>query len=327
MKVLVTGGAGYIGSHAVRELIKNNHQVIVYDNLCNGYKQSLPNDVCFIKGDLADQILLNDIFKQYNFDTVLDFAGHLEVGESMRDPSKFYTNNVIGLSNLLNTMKNFDVKNIIYSSSASVYGVPKQTPIPEHFPHNASNVYGETKSIAERMLKFFDQIYGIKSTCLRYFNAAGADAAGDIGEAHKPETHLIPLVFEVVLGKRQHLTIYGDDYTTQDGTCIRDFIHVSDLAQAHILTMENLFEQKESSIYNVGTGSGYSVREIIGQAREITGHPIPILESERRLGDPPELVADVTKIKSELGWTPKMSDLDAILRTAWNWHKNHPNGY
>lgn len=327
MKILVTGGAGYIGCHAVKELLKNNYEVVVYDNLNNGFKESLGKEVNFIEGDLNNSHLLEQVFKIHKFDGVIDFAGHLEVGESMKNPSKFYLNNVLGLINLLKAMHAHNVKTIVYSSSASVYGEPSQIPIPETSPHNTNNVYGETKAIAERMLKFFDNIYGIKSVSLRYFNAAGADESGEIGEGHEPETHLIPLIYHAALGKRQHITIYGNDYPTKDGTCIRDYIHVTDLAQVHILAMERLFEEMETKVYNVGTGKGYSVKEIIDRAIAITGKEIFVVEGMKRFGDPMELVASIDKIKRELGWQPKKSDLQTIMQTAWKWHKNHPQGY
>ncbi|MEK6898262.1 MAG: UDP-glucose 4-epimerase GalE [Nanoarchaeota archaeon] len=327
MKILVTGGAGYVGSHAVRELLKNNYEVIVYDNLSRGFRESLPQDVNFINGDLNNCELLEQIFRMHQFDAVIDFAGHLEVEESMKNPIKFYTNNVLSLLNLLNVMQKHNVKTIVYSSSASVYGQPEKIPVPESHSNNTNNVYGETKAIAERILKFFDNIYGIKSISLRYFNAAGADTDGEIGEAHKPETHLIPLVYHVALGKRQHIAIYGNDYQTKDGTCIRDYVHVTDLAQVHILAMERLMTEGKSNVYNVGTGYGYSVEEIIEFARKITGHEIPTVRSIRRFGDPAELVADVTKIKKELGWQPRFSDLKTIMETSWNWHKYHHDGF
>jgi UDP-glucose 4-epimerase len=327
MKILVAGGAGYIGSHTVRELLKAGYEVVVYDNFSKGFKEALPKETNFIKGDLNDVVLLDKIFQLNNFDSVIDFAGHIEVSESMKEPAKFYTDNILGLVNLLNIMQKYNVKNIIYSSSAAVYGEPKQIPIPEEHSGNTNNVYGETKFIAERMLNFFDKIYGIKSICLRYFNASGADESGEIGEAHNPETHLIPLVYQVPLGKRQSITIFGDDYPTADGTCIRDYIHVTDLAKAHILAMEHLIKNMQSGIYNVGTGRGYSVQEIIDVAKKITGHEIPVVKDSRRFGDPSELVACTDKIKKELGWEPQMSSLHTIMRTAWKWHKTHPDGY
>ena len=327
MKVLVTGGAGYVGSHAVRELLKNGYEVVVYDNLSRGFQESLPKDIKFVHGDLNNPDLLEHVFSSNKFDAVIDFAGHLEVEESMRNPEKFYLNNVISLLNLLKSMHMHNVKTIVYSSSASVYGQPKESPVSEMHVNDTNNVYGETKVIAERMLKFFDNIYGIKSVSLRYFNAAGADSEGEIGEAHNPETHLIPIVFNTALGKRQHISVYGTDYPTGDGTAVRDYIHVKDLSQVHILAMERLISEGKSNIFNVGTGKGYSVKEIIETARKITGHEVPTISGSRRFGDPAELIANASKIKKELGWEPRYSDLKTIMETAWKWHKSHPNGY
>ncbi|MBU2104833.1 MAG: UDP-glucose 4-epimerase GalE [Nanoarchaeota archaeon] len=327
MKILVVGGAGYIGTHAVKELLKAGYEVVVYDNLSSGFREALPQGINFIKGDLNNPSLLSQVFRMHNFDSVIDFAGHIEVSESMKDPAKFYRDNVLGLVNLLKIMQENSVRNIVYSSSASVYGEPKQIPIPEEYVGSTNNVYGETKVIAERMLNFFDKIYGIKSVCLRYFNASGADESGEIGENHNPETHLIPLIYQVPLGKRQHITIFGNDYPTKDGTCVRDYVHVTDLAQAHILAMKCLAKEMQTKIYNVGTGRGYSVQEIINAARKITGHEIPVVIGSCRFGDPAELVACTEKIKTELGWKPKMSNLQTIMETAWRWHKNHPEGY
>ncbi len=328
MKILVTGGAGYVGSHAVRELLKNGYEVVVYDNLSSGFSDSLQKkDVEFIHGDLNNLELLEHVFKANNFEAVIDFSGHIEVEESMRNPHKFYSDNVMSLLNLLNMMNRHNVRTIVYSSSASVYGEPKEIPVREMHLHNTNNVYGETKAIAERMLIFFDKIYGIKSVSLRYFNASGADESGEIGEAHNPETHLIPIILNVALGKRQHVSIYGTDYSTKDGTAVRDYIHVRDLSQVHILSMERLISERKSNVFNVGTGKGYSVKEILETARKITGNEIPSIIGSRRFGDPAELVANVDKIKKELGWEPRFSDLQTIIKTAWNWHKNHPGGY
>ena len=328
MKILVTGGAGYVGSHAVRELLKNGYEIVVYDNLSSGFKESLPEkDVKFIKGDLNNIEFLENVFLSNKFDAVIDFSGHIEVEESMKNPHKFYSDNVMSLLNLLNVMNKHHVKIIVYSSSASVYGEPETIPVHETHNYNPNNVYGETKAIAERMLNFFDKIYGIKFVSLRYFNDSGGDFDGEIGESHNPETHLIPIVLNTALGKRQNISIYGTDYFTKDGTAVRDYIHVKDLSQAHILAMKYLFSGGKSDTFNVGTGNGYSVNEIIGVARKITGHEIPTSTGSRRFGDPAELIAHAGKIKKELGWEPRYSDLQTIMKTAWNWHKNNPNGY
>ena len=326
-KILVTGGAGYVGSHAVRELLKNGYEVVVYDNLSRGFQESLSKDVKFVHGDLNNPDLLEYVFNSTKFDAVIDFSGHLEVEESMRDPHKFYLNNVISLLNLLKAMHKHNIKTIVYSSSASVYGQPKENPVTEDHHNNTNNVYGETKAIAERMLKFFDSIYGIKSVSLRYFNAAGADFDGENGESHNPETHLIPIIYEVALGKRKNLLIYGNDYPTKDGTAVRDYIHVKDLTDAHLLSLRHLMQKEKSEVFNLGSGKGYSVKEIIETAKKVSGCEIPTIQATRRFGDPAELIAHVGKIKKELGWEPRYSDLQTIMETAWKWHKNHQNGY
>ncbi len=327
MKILVTGGAGYIGSHAVKELLKKGYEVVVYDNLSRGFQEPLPREIKFVQGDLNNPKLLEHVFNSNKFDAVIDFSGSTEVEESMKNPKKFYLNNVISLLNLLQIMKNYNVKTIVYSSSASVYGEPSTIPVHEDCNLNPNNVYGETKAIAEKMLNFFDKIYGIKSVALRYFNAAGADFNGDMGEAHNPETHLIPIVLNAALKKRKSVSIYGTDFATKDGTAVRDYIHVKDLSQAHILAINHLFSGEKSKIFNIGTGKGYSVKEIIETARKITGYEIPVIMNSKRFGDPAELVANADKIKMEFGWEPKYSDLQTIIKTAWKWHKNNPNGY
>lgn len=325
--ILVTGGAGYVGSHTVRELLKGDYNVVVYDNLSRGFREALPRGIELIQGDLNNSELLEHVFKEHNFEGVVDLAGDIEIEESMRDPHKFCVNNVSAFSNLLTIMRNNDVKKIVYSSSASVYGQPKEIPIPENSPIGANNIYGTTKIFAEQLLKAFDNHYLTKFVSLRYFNVAGADQSGDIGEAHNPETHLIPNVLKVALGQNKLLPVNGDDYPTKDGTCVRDYVHVTDLSRAHVKAMKKLFSDGKSEVYNVGTGKGYSVREIIETARKITGHEIPISIRQRRQGDPAELVAGVGKIKRELSWKPQYGDLETIIETAWIWHKNHPRGY
>lgn len=324
VKVLVTGGAGYIGSHTVRVILKKGYEVVVYDNLVNGHRKSLPRGVELIEADLADVEKLDLVFAKYKFDAVVHFAGFIEAGESMKDPVKFYRNNCVNTLNLLETMMKHDVKNMIFSSTAALFGYPDQMPITEDTKMCPINVYGETKLIIEHMLRDFDIAYGLKSICLRYFNAAGADF--EVGEDHDPETHLIPLILQVALGKRKEIKIFGTDYNTDDGTCVRDYIHVTDLAEAHVLALKRLLETGKSDQYNLGNGKGYSVRDIIETVREVTGHPIPAVKAERREGDPPILIADSTKIKKELGWTPT-HDLKAIIKSAWEWHKKNPEGF
>mgnify|MGYP001580345997 CR=1 FL=1 len=324
--VLVTGGTGYIGSHTVKQLIKGNYNITVIDNLQRGHIQSIPKEVNLIKGDLSDQKLLNKVLKEHKIDAVLHFAGFIEAGESMIKPEKYFTNNISNGINLLNVMIKNNVKKIIYSSSAAVYGIPKNNLIKEENETKPINPYGETKLIFEKILKWYEHAYGLKYVSLRYFNAAGADISGEIGEDHDPETHLIPLIMQAALGKRENIQIFGTDYETKDGTCIRDYIHVTDLADAHILALKWLIKGKESRVFNLGNGNGFSVKEIIDLSRKITGKDIPIVEASRREGDPARLVASSDKIKKELKWNPRY-DIKKIIETAWNWHKNHPKGF
>ncbi|HLD02802.1 MAG TPA: UDP-glucose 4-epimerase GalE [Candidatus Nanoarchaeia archaeon] len=324
MKVLVTGGAGYIGSHVVRRLLQKNHEVIMLDNLSRGHIESVPKEAVFIKGDLADKKVLEKLFSEYKIDAVMHFAAFAYVGESIKEPKKYFKNNVENGLNLLDACARHGVKKFIFSSSCAVYGTPENLPITEDSKKHPESPYGETKMIFENHLADYDRKHGLKFISLRYFNAAGADDSGEIGEHHDPETHLIPLVLGVALGKRENIAIFGKDYPTNDGTCMRDYVHVNDLADAHLLALENL--GKESKFYNVGTGSGYSVKEIVDACTKITGHDIPVVDEARRQGDPPALYADSSKIKKELGWKPKY-DLGRIIETAWKWHKNHPNGY
>jgi UDP-glucose 4-epimerase len=323
-RILVTGGAGYIGSHAVRSLQKEGYEIVVYDSLLNGHKESLPDEIRLVVADLADQGILDKTFKEGKFDAVIHFAGFIEAGESMKDPAKFYRNNVVNTLNLLEAMIKNNVKKIIFSSTAALFGYPDEIPIKEETRKDPVNVYGTTKLVIEGMLKDFEMAHGLKFIALRYFNAAGADFG--IGEDHDPETHLIPLVLQVALGKRKEIKIFGTDYLTKDGTCIRDYIHVVDLVDAHLLALKKLLKESKSEHYNLGNGQGYSVKEIVKAARDITGHPIPAIEVERRPGDPAILIADSTKIRKELGWKPK-HDLKAIIRSAWEWHSKHPEGF
>lgn len=325
-KVLVTGGAGYIGSHVVELLLGRGYEVVVFDNLSAGYRAAVHKDATLIVGDLLKPDEVAACFDAHDFDGVLHFASHIQVGESMRDPFKYFRENVIATMNLLQAVTQHGVGRFILSSTANLYDEPERVPIDEDEPLIPGSVYGETKYMAERMLLWMDRIYGLKYCALRYFNASGAHPNGHIGEAHNPETHLIPLVLQVALGQRDHVTIYGTDYDTPDGTCIRDYVHVIDLAEAHILALEALADG-HSRVYNLGSGNGYSVREVIEACRRVTGHPIPAVEGERRAGDLPRLVADSTRIKQELGWAPEFDDLHKIVESAWAWHQSHPQGY
>jgi len=324
-KVLVTGGAGYIGSHMTRLLVERNYEVKVFDNLSTGHSESLPSSVEFIQGDLKDLDAVERLFSKRDIDAVMHFAAHSLVGESMENPLKYYTNNLIGGLNLLNAMKKYDVDIFVFSSTAAVYGEPETVPITEDFPLMPTNHYGKSKLMFENILDSCIK-YGIKSACLRYFNAAGAGFG--IGEDHNPETHLIPITLKVALGKIEKINIFGDDYDTSDGTCIRDYVHVLDLAEAHILALRKLEKAEEgcSFKYNLGSEKGYSVKEVVNTARDVTGHAIPANISKRRPGDPAKLVASFEKAKKELGWEPKFNLAD-IISSAWEWHKNNPNGF
>lgn len=326
MKVLVTGGAGYIGSHVVEMLLDRGHTVVVFDNLSAGHRQAVDTRAAFVEGDLLHKPDLEALFGAHTFDGILHFASHIMVGESMQKPFKYFYDNVVAVMNILEFATLHTVGRFILSSTANLYDAPKTIPINEDEDLIPGSVYGETKYMAERMLAWMDRIYGLKYCCLRYFNASGAHPSGHIGEDHAPETHLIPLVLQVALGQRESITVYGDDYETEDGTCIRDYIHVLDLADAHILALEALGDGP-SRVYNLGNGKGYSVLEVIEAAREVTGHAIPLRMGERRAGDLPVLVADSSRIQRELGWTPEFGNLRVIVETAWNWHRTHPQGF
>ncbi|WLR55443.1 UDP-glucose 4-epimerase GalE [Mesobacillus subterraneus] len=326
MAVLVTGGAGYIGSHTVLELIKLGEKVVVIDNLQNGHKEALFNEAKFFEGDLRDSVFLDRVFAE-KIDTVVHFAADSLVGESMEDPLKYFDNNVGGAISLLKAMSKHKVKKMVFSSTAAVYGEPDLMPIPETLQTNPTNPYGETKLVIEKMLQWSEWAYGIKHVVLRYFNVAGADLDGKLGEDHVPETHLIPIVLQVALGKREKIMIFGDDYDTADGSCIRDYIHVTDLADAHILAIKRLREGGTSSVYNLGNGNGFSVKEVIEISREITGKKIPAEVAPRREGDPASLVASSGKAADELGWKPKYTALNTMINSAWNWFQKHPGGY
>ena len=326
MRVLVTGGAGYIGSHVVDSLVTSGHEVVVFDNLVAGHRQAVHPGATFIEGELLDPAQVNSVFKQYSFDGIFHFASHIQVGESMKKPFKYLHDNVLAVNNLLEAATDHGVGRFILSSTANLYDQPQRIPIAEDEPLIPGSVYGETKYIAEKYLYWMERIYGLKYCCLRYFNACGAHPDGHIGEDHRPETHLIPLVLQVALGQREKVMVFGTDYETPDGTCIRDYIHVLDLASAHISAMEALTDGR-SRIYNLGSGTGYSVLEVIETARKVTGHPIPVEFAQRRAGDLAVLVADSTRIKQELHWQPNYDNLQRIIETAWKWHSSHPNGY
>jgi UDP-glucose 4-epimerase len=323
MRILVTGGAGYIGSVVVEELLRQGDQVTVFDNLSMGHRAAVPAQAEFVLGDLADAETVDQLFARQRFDAVMHFASSTLVGESMQQPLKYVGENVTNGLNLLQAMVQHDVHRFILSSTANLFDQPEQMPITEQEQIIPGSPYGESKYILERILYWLDLVHGLRYAALRYFNAAGATA--ERGEDHMAETHLIPLILQVALGQRAQISVYGNDYPTRDGTCVRDYIHVLDLAQAHILALRAL--DNGSRTYNLGNGQGYSVREVIETARQITGHPIPSVDGPRRPGDPPELVAGSAKIRRELGWQPNYPDLHDIIQSAWNWHKTHPDGY
>ncbi|NBG87136.1 UDP-glucose 4-epimerase GalE [Isachenkonia alkalipeptolytica] len=326
MAVLVTGGAGYIGSHTVQYLQDRDEEIIVVDNLQSGYHDAVKVKA-FYSIDLRNEQELDRVFKEHHISGVIHFAANSLVGESMEKPYEYYHNNVFGMMTLLKVMKDHGTNKIVFSSTAATYGEPKESPITENFPLNPTNPYGETKLAMEKMMKWFDRGYGIRYVSLRYFNAAGAHYSGLIGEAHEPETHLIPLILQVPLGKRKKVYIFGDDYDTKDGTCIRDYIHVMDLASAHGKAMDYLRKGNPSEVFNLGNGKGYSVKEVINTARVITDHWIPAEVEQRRPGDPAVLVASSRKAKEILGWNPRYEELGTIIEDAWRWHKNNPDGY
>ena len=327
MRLLVLGGAGYIGSHTAVELLDRGHEVVIADNLITGYKQAVPKEAVFYQGDIRDYNFLNNLFKKEKIDAVIHFAAFSLVGESVTNPLKYYENNLYGTKVLLQAMIDNNVDKIVFSSTAATYGEPENIPILEDDRTCPTNPYGETKLAMEKMMKWSANAYQLRYVSLRYFNACGAHKSGKLGEAHNPESHLIPLVLQVPNGKRESVSIYGTDYDTPDGTCIRDYIHVTDLAEAHILAVEYLMKGGESNVFNLGNGVGYSVREVIETARKVTGHPIPAVETPRRAGDPARLVASGEKAKTVLGWEPKITSLEDIIRSAWVWHSTHPNGY
>ncbi len=323
--ILVTGGAGYIGSHVVKELLRQNHKPIVFDNLQTGHRKAIKN-AHFVEGDLADQEKLLKVFQANSIDAVMHFAADCLVGESVQNPLKYFTNNVKNGLHLLEIMEQLCINKIVFSSSAAVYGEPGEIPISEGHPCAPKNPYGETKWIFEKVLQAFREAGKLNFISLRYFNAAGADPEGELGEDHSRETHLIPLVIKAAL-EATSVPIFGTDYETPDGTCIRDYIHVTDLAHAHILALRKLQQGKISETYNLGNGNGYSVRQVIETVRKVTGRTVTTVDSPRRPGDPARLVASSQKIRHDLGWVPRYPDLETIVQTAYDWHRKHPQGY
>ncbi len=324
--VLVTGGAGYIGSHTLRQISAAGFETLVYDNLEKGHAPAVANYRTIV-GDLHDGLKLDRVFQEFDVQAVVHFAAYIEAGESVQNPGKYFQNNTCGTLSLLQAMARNNVRQIVFSSTAAVYGEPEQIPIVETARKQPTNAYGLSKLMVEEMLDWFHRAHGMRAVILRYFNACGADPSGEIGEDHRPETHLIPLILQVPLGKREKILIFGDDYDTPDGTCIRDYIHVCDLASAHVLALKALEQGKEFEAYNVGNGNGFSVKEVIDVAREVTGHAIPAEVQPRRAGDPARLVASSEKLRRELGWEPRYPELRDIMGHAWNWFRSHPEGY
>ncbi len=325
MRVLVTGGAGYIGSVVAQQLLGAGHQVTIIDNLSHGHRRAVPKNAELVVGDLAETERLRALFQSHQFEAVMHFAAFIEAGESMKSPEAFFRNNTANALAVLEAMLAAGVMRFVFSSTAALFGNPARTPIEEEDPLEPTNAYGESKLLVERMLEWFHRIHGLRYSSLRYFNAAGA-AAPDHGEAHRPETHLIPRLMNVALGRQEHIQIFGTDYPTPDGSCVRDYIHVSDLATAHLLALDGL-ERAGRLVYNLGNGQGFSVREVIEGVRQVTGKPITVKESPRREGDPAVLIASSRKIRRELNWEPKFPTLTAILESAWAWHRNFPDGY
>ena len=323
MKVLVVGGAGYIGSHMVKHLLSAKHEVVVADNFSTGYRAALQGSQ-LAELDIADANALDALFAAQNFDVVFHFASFIQVGESVSEPGKYYANNLAATLTLLQAMVRAGIKHFIFSSTAAVYGDPVYTPIDEEHPKAAINPYGRSKWMVEQMLADFDHAYGLKSVCLRYFNAAGADPDGLLGERHEPETHLLPLILQAAAGRRPAITVFGRDYDTPDGTCIRDYIHVADLAEAHALAVDYLLAGGKSSAFNLGNGQGFSVQEVIDTARQVTGRIITTIDAPRRAGDPPRLVANAARASEILGWTPQFASLEQIVAHAWAWELKYP---
>ena len=327
MQILVLGGAGYIGSHTVSELIDAGEQVVIIDNLETGHIEAVHPKARFYQGDIRDRSFVDSVFEKESIDAVIHFAANSLVGESMTNPLKYYDNNLYGTKVLLESMVAHNIDKIVFSSTAATYGEPENIPILESDRTEPTNPYGETKLSMEKMMKWTGVAHGLRYVALRYFNACGAHISGKIGEAHNPETHLIPLILQVPNGQRDYISIFGEDYDTKDGTCVRDYIHVTDLAQAHILAVRYLMEGGRSDVFNLGNGVGFTVKEVIETARKVTGHPIPAQVAPRRAGDPAKLIASSEKAKQVLGWRPEHAELEEIIATAWKWHKTHPQGY
>lgn len=327
MTIAVLGGAGYIGSHTVAQLIKAGQDVVVLDNLITGHKRAVDPKARFYQGDIRDYHFLSQVFSQEKIDGVIHFAAFSIVPESMKDPLKYFDNNTGGMITLLEAMHQFGIKKIVFSSTAATYGEPKQVPIHEDDPQVPTNPYGESKLAMEKIIKWADVAYGIKFVALRYFNVAGAMPDGSIGEDHHPETHLIPIILQAAAGTRDGLQIFGDDYPTKDGTNVRDYVHVVDLADAHILAMQYLADGHDSNAFNLGSATGFSNLEILNAARKVTGQPIPAKIGPRRPGDPSTLIAASDKARTILGWKPKFDDVEQVIATAWNWHQTHPEGF
>lgn len=327
MSILVPGGAGYIGSHAVYQLIDQGKQVVVVDSLETGHKKAIHPKATFYQGDIRDISFLRQVFDNESIDAVIHFAANSLVGESMEDPLKYFDNNVYGTQVLLRVMAEYHVKHIVFSSTAATYGEPETVPISETTPTNPENAYGETKLTMEKIMKWTEKAHDIRYVSLRYFNVAGARSSGEIGEDHRPETHLVPIILQAALGQRQSITIFGDDYHTPDGTCIRDYVHVEDLIQAHVKALDYLQNGGKSDIFNLGSSQGFSVKEMIQTARTVTDKAIPAEIGKRRPGDPSTLIASSDKAKRTLGWNPTRTSITTIMQDAWNWHKSHPHGY
>lgn len=327
MRVIVTGGAGYVGSHTVRALLDAGYQPAVFDNLSKGHRQAVPSEVPVYEGDLADKGTIKKAFASFRPEAVMHFAGSTQVGESVANPGLYFRNNIASPLNLLDAMVEHKVDRLVFSSTAAVYGEPSEIPIPEDHPKVPTNPYGESKLFFESILHRYEVAFGIRSMALRYFNAAGAHPSGEIGEDHTPETHLIPIILQVALGQREQVTVFGTDYATDDGTCVRDYVHVCDLAAAHILAVDALASGAESNAFNLGNGKGFSVQQVIDEVERVVGKPVRRVTGERRPGDPAVLVASSEKARRVLGWQPSYPDLASIIETAWQWHSRHPEGY